>query len=218
MEAAGFTLLGCFQPKPADDVPMLRDGRDPQAVYVVGSAGPAMWRAFEPWYREHLYADPLDAWTTMTLSEIANTLSLDVCYPFSGPPYLPFQRWAARAAPMWPSPLGVYVHETHGLWHGLRGALLSANPPDSCAGPLDAPSPCDSCETQPCLHSCPVSAFDGVRYDAGTCASHIASDAGSACRNGGCLARHACPLNAAERYPTAQYRFHMDAFAASRMY
>ena len=44
-------------------------------------------------------------------------------YPFGGPPLLPFQRWAARAEPISPSPLGLFIHPRFGLWHSYRGAL-----------------------------------------------------------------------------------------------
>ena len=40
--------------------------------------------------------------------------------------------------------------------------------------------------------------------------------AGRACREGGCLARHACPVGAAAAHAPAQAAFHMAAFLAAR--
>jgi hypothetical protein len=131
-------------------------------------------------------------------------------FPFQRP-YLPFQRWAMRAAACHPSPLGLLIHPDYGLWHGYRGALLFAAalelpPPDRRA------SPCDNCADRPCLAACPVGAFDAAAYDIPGCTRHLARAPEPDCMHIGCLARHACPVGRDYRYAPAQARFHMLAF------
>ena len=61
-------------------------------------------------------------------------------FPFGGPPWLPFIRWAQRAGPVYPSPIGPLVHPDFGLWHAYRGAIafrerLALPPRDNRASP-----------------------------------------------------------------------------------
>lgn len=211
---AGFELLGGFVADETDGVGNLSDGRAARSVLMVGSVGPAMWAAFEPHRAEMRSDQPLDEWTATTLRPIAVRLGADVRFPFEGPPWLPFQRWASRAGPLSPSPLGLFIHPQHGLWFGLRAALLFAQTLDLPA-PAIAPSPCDTCAGQPCLSACPVSAFDGQRYDAVACRSHLERNPDGPCMSRGCLARHACPAGPQARQEPAQARFHMSAFVGS---
>jgi epoxyqueuosine reductase QueG len=157
--------------------------------------------------------DPMDRWTKTRLEPLATELGFAALFPFDKPP-LPFQRWAVRAAALFPSPLGLLIDPAHGLWHALRGAFLS---PDDIALPEreDSVSPCDTCMDKPCLSACPVRAFSGSGLNVGHCAAHISSGAGSACMEGGCRARDACPIGRVSRYGDEQVRFHMDAYRRS---
>ena len=134
-------------------------------------------------------------------------------YPFDGPPYWPFQRWAMRAEPVRPSPLGILIHPRHGLWHAYRAALAFAEeiplPPRE-----DAPDLCGECADKPCLAACPVGAFGAAGYDVGACLEHLRSAAGRDCMTAGCRARRACPVGQQHAYPPAQAAFHMAAFRA----
>ena len=131
--------------------------------------------------------------------------------PSDGPPYQPFQQWAMRAEPVFPSPLGILIHPDYGLWHGYRGALLFE---DRVVLPatVGASSPCDACPGRPCLSACPVSAFDGTAYDVPVCRAHLRSGQGEACLGGSCLARRACPVGVEYVYGESHARFHMAAF------
>ena len=159
--------------------------------------------------------------TRVRILEVAEALGARPLFPFGGPPYQPFLRWARRAEPVAPSPLGLLVHPRHGLWHSYRGALAFAD--DLALPPREAaPHPCESCSDRPCLSACPVGAFapplaDGLpRYDLQGCAAHLRVPAGAACRQGGCLARRACPVAPQLAYEAAQASFHMAAFLAAR--
>jgi hypothetical protein len=113
---SGLMLRGGFRPAPDDVAPEGVGTR-----LLVGNAGPALWQEFEQQRPEG--PDPLDRWTAATIGPIALRFGASALYPFEGPPYWPFQRWAMRAEPVRPSPLGILIHPRHGLWHAYRAAL-----------------------------------------------------------------------------------------------
>lgn len=158
--------------------------------------------------------NPLDRWSRRITDVIAAAVDAMPLYPFSGPPWLPFQRWAQRADRVFVSPLGILIHPDWGLWHSYRGALAFRERLD-LEPTAPRASPCESCADRPCLTHCPVSAFSTDGYDAAGCRSHLSSSAGSACMTRGCLARGACPIGIAHRYEPQQAAFHMRAFRGS---
>ena len=205
---AGLTPRGAFHPQADDAVPPLQAGVPARTVVVAGNAGREMWRAYEA--ARAVDALTLDAWSVRVLDALAGHWGARAVYPFQRP-YLPFQRWAARAECCHLSPLGLTLHPDYGLWHGYRGALLFA---DALAlhAPRERPSPCASCTERPCLTACPAEAFDAIRYDVPACVRHLEQHPGGDCMQRGCLARHACPVGGAYRYIAAQAQFHMQAF------
>jgi len=212
VEAAGLTLRGGFHPNQADGVPATDAGQVARTLVMLGNAGPAMWRAFS---RERdPETDLLDDWSADVIGKLAGDLGATACYPFDKPP-LPFQRWAQRAEPCQPSPLGIFIHPNYGLWHGYRGALIFA---EQIALPVavEAEHPCETCADQPCLSTCPVAAFSPGNYDVPACARHLAAPEGKDCLEEGCRARRACPVGQAFRYQPAQAHFHMRAFLRAR--
>jgi len=148
---------------------------------------------------------------TPNIDAIAADVGADAAYPFAGPPYYPFQRWAMKADTVFASPIGPLIHPTYGMWHAYRGALLfteTINLPDVPS----TSSPCDTCIDKPCLSTCPVAAFSADGYDVPTCRTHIGSDEGFDCLENGCLARRACPIGQDYIYEPAQAAFHMMHF------
>lgn len=208
---SGFRLRGAFAVDPGDGVPDFDDGREVATVVLIGNAGPDMWRSFSTQRADG--CQTLDSWSKSVLDPIADSFGARVFYPFERP-YMPFQRWAKRAEPVFASPLKILIHPVYGLWHGYRAAFALAQ---SCE--LDAraelSSPCESCLEKPCLTSCPVSAFVNDYYAVARCVDHVASPHGSACLQNGCLARRACPCGHAYVYEPPQARFHMQAFLAA---
>jgi len=216
IESAGLVLRGAFHPGPDDSVPALGDGRKAATLALVGNAGPGMWEAFARSPERADGADhALDRWTRRVLGEAARALGATALFPFGGPPYLPFQRWAMRAEAVAPSPIGPLIHPEYGLWHAYRGALAFAETIALPPRPALA-SPCESCAEKPCLSTCPVGAFSAQGYDVAACAAHIETAAGADCMDLGCRARRACPVGRAHVYGPAQARFHMEAFRANR--
>lgn len=202
-----FTPLGWFEPTHEDHLPL-----PAKFVILIGNAGPDMFRRFMQ--ERNTAKSSLDAWTRKKVDALARDLDASAAYPFDAPP-LPFLSWARKAGAGHMSPLGLNIHQTFGLWHAYRAALLFPVAFDLPAVSGGA-HPCESCADKPCLSACPVSAFDGTSYDVATCGKHILSDAGKACMSGGCKARLACPVGKAFTYHPAQLKFHMRAFQAAR--
>lgn len=213
--AVGLTPRGGFHPGADDGVPALPGGRPAATLVLAGNVGPAMWQVFISQRRAADEPDSLDRWTRRVLEPLAETIGGHALFPFGGPPYLPFQRWAQRAEPVHPSPIGPLIHPDHGLWHAYRGALAFAGhielPPRE-----QRPSPCETCAEKPCLSTCPVGALTPEGYDVAACAGHIASPAGADCMAQSCRARRACPVGRDQTYGPEQSRFHMDAFLRAR--
>ena len=212
LEPHGLVLRGGFIFDATCQAPERADGSRPQSVVLIGHFGSSIWPHFAAWHRVHREAsDPLDSWSKHVINSVAAGLGASAVFP-SDRPYLPFQQWAMRAEGLQPSPLGMLIHPQYGLWQAFRGALLFDErlvfPP---LGGLGG-HPCDTCRDKPCLHTCPVEAFDGRGYALGRCRDHLASPAGQPCMDGGCLARLACPVGRDYGYVSEQQRFHMAAF------
>jgi hypothetical protein len=218
----GLHLRGSWRPDPeADQLPLLPGGGSAGVVWMVGVVGSDHWSDFSasPFFTDGL-PDPLDRWSQAIGDELALRWGGVALYPFSGPPYWPFQQWATRAEPLQNSPLMLRIHPSYGLWHAYRFALAlpgsplvnlvaTAAPPSSGLGSL-----CLQCDGQPCLQACPVSAFDGTSYRVDDCLGWLQQLGGEPCMQQGCLARRACPVGAAYRYPSDVAAFHMTAFAS----
>ncbi len=205
---AAFAPLGWFEPRADDRVP-----NDAAFVILIGNAGPDMFRRFA---RERDPAhDAMDDWTRDAVTRLARDLDAKPVYPFDMDPPYPFLTWARRGGAGHVSPLGLNIHPTYGLWHAYRAALLFPVAFDLPA-PNPGTHPCQSCADKPCLSACPVSAFDGSRYNVEACADHVRVPQGSDCISRGCLARHACPVGQGYAYAPAQAQFHMRAFLAAR--
>jgi hypothetical protein len=193
-------------------------------VILLGFTGSDQWRAFQdPREARDGLPHPLDRWSQRTIGALASELGAAAFYPSgSPPPPLPFQRLARRCEPVHPSPIGLLIHETYGLWHAYRGGLclhdripLPPSPTSSSQTLPQQESPCERCPDRPCLSTCPVRAFKNGSLDVDACVSHVLSTAGADCRNNGCLARRACPVGPQFRYTPRQARFHMNAYLRS---
>ncbi len=208
----GLILRGGFAFEAEENPPAAASGKPARSVALVGHAGAAQWPHFSKWLcrRDGQPENPLDTWSREVIGSVARQFAARAVFP-SDRPYLPFQQWAARAERLKPSPLGILIHPEYGLWHAWRGALLF----DEIIGfePVGATAhPCDDCVEKPCLSACPVSAFSGNGYEVATCTRHVRGASGRNCREGGCLARKACPVGKSYQYASEVQAFHMAAF------
>ncbi|WP_425037382.1 ferredoxin [Primorskyibacter sp. S187A] len=185
---------------------MQDDGRS----HVLVGTGAAFWPLFTASleYQDGA-SDALDRWSQRIMPMIAEqTGAQGVVYPFGGPPYAPFIRWAFESGETFPSPVGMLVHARAGFWISFRGALVFDREIDAAA----LASPCPTCAA-PCTTACPVGALAPDQdYDVPRCKAHVASDAGRDCREGGCLVRRVCPVGQRFGRDPEQTAFHMRAF------
>jgi hypothetical protein len=209
IERAGLVPRGAFKLEDGERTGALADTR---TIVLAGMVGREGWKTFaaSPEAGDG-FADPLDRWSRRLIEALAHELGGRALFPFGGPPFLPFQRWAQRAEPVHSSPIGLLIHPYYGLWHAYRGAI---GLPEELAVPESppVPSPCESCTGRWCLKSCPVGAFSNTGYDVAACAGHLRSAAGGDCMDVGCRARRACPVGADHAYGPEQASFLMRAF------
>ncbi len=208
--AGGLAVVGAFHTQAGDGAP-----EGVGTICLLGARHDRMWNVFScsPEVSDGR-PDPLDRWSRRVIGTLAADLDAVALFPFGEPPYQPFQRWAARGEGAVASPVAMQVTPARGLWASYRGALGFREPIALAGG--DAADPCPACPA-PCLTACPVDAFAGGAYDVPRCVAHITSPAGAACREGGCLVRHACPAGRDATPPAEQCRFHMDAFIRARL-
>lgn len=213
LDAQGLLLRGGFVPLANDSVPSLSDGSTAHWLALIGVAGSAFWPRFaaSPQYSDGA-AHPLDRWSRAIGDALAQAVGGLALYPFGGPPYHPFQRWAERAEGLHASPLGLRLHPRFGLWHSYRLALALPQSLDEPTPALDTTDLCAQCSDQPCLHACPVDAFTGTEYRVDVCAAHLGATPEPRCAGIGCLARHACPVGQQYAQRPEHAHFLMNAF------
>lgn len=216
LQPLGLHALGVCPAEPSDRLPMLAGGRLAKSIVLVGNIGSSIWSVFKASAEFHdARPDPLDRWSRRVGGAIASRLGGHAVYPFEGPPYWPFQTWAARGGETSVSPLAVLIHPRFGLWHAFRFALVFEQPCQPARVGVAAESPCLGCTAQPCLAACPVGAFGDHAYKLDACMAHL-HRADAACPSQGCLARRACPVGTQFTYTPEHLRFHMKAFMAAR--
>lgn len=185
----------------------LQDGLPPRfrAVALLSPDEPGFWPLFAASPEAGDGArHPLDRWSRRVIGGLACALGTKAVFPFTGPPWRPFTAWARRSGRAWPSPVGLLVHDTSGLWISFRGGVLLEEAPPSAPGR----NPCETCAGKPCLTACPVGALGPLAYDVALCHAYL--DSAPDCRQG-CHVRRACPVGAGRRAPE-QSEFHMRAF------
>jgi hypothetical protein len=213
----GLRLRGGFATNSAVDADLLRVAAWARTLILVGNVGPELWDRSGAQIAARGDPDPLDRWTRDVIGPIASSVDGLALFPFDGPPYWPFQRWAERAEGVRQSPIGIQIHPEFGLWHAYRAAILLRDAVDLPR--QERAHPCDTCVERPCLTHCPVNAFSSAGYDVDRCVAHVVAvqnESGS-CREVGCLARLSCPVGTAWHYHPEQVRFHMRAFVKARM-
>ncbi|MCC6007089.1 MAG: ferredoxin [Rhodobacteraceae bacterium] len=202
-------VFGAFHPGSALDLPPRT-----QTLVLLGPTGPGFWPHVRgsPEFADG-QPDPMDRWSRRVIGRMACALGAKALFPFGGPPYLPFLRWAVESGQAWMSPVGLLVHERAGLFASLRGAIALRERIDLPA--RKASSPCETCDGRPCLNACPVGALGADGYDVPRCRDWLAQPAGAACSDLGCAVRRACPVSARYGREPAQSAFHMRAFTGA---
>ncbi|MBO6604153.1 MAG: ferredoxin [Roseicyclus sp.] len=198
-------IFGAFHPGPGDDAPA-----GTETLVLLGPREPGFWAhvTAEPEFIDRK-PDPMDRWSRRVIGRLACDLGAKARFPFGGPPFAPFIRWATRTGRAWTSPVSILVHDVAGLMVSYRGALALKERialPEPPAAP-----PCETCH-KPCLTACPVSALTPQGYDTIVCHAYLDTVPGEACLSAGCAVRRACPLSQSYGRQPAQSAFHMRSF------
>ncbi|MBD3677191.1 MAG: ferredoxin [Rhodobacteraceae bacterium] len=198
-------VFGALHPGPEDHAPA-----GTGTLVLLGPHEPGFWAhvTAEPEFHDGA-PDPVDRWSGRVIGALALALGAESLFPFGGPPYHPFIRWALGSGQCWQSPVSLLVHDRAGLMVSYRGALAFKERFDL---PSPAPNPCNTCVDRPCLSACPVGALGTEGYDLDVCHAFLDTADGSDCLSNGCAVRRACPVSQAYgRLPT-QSAHHMKAF------
>jgi hypothetical protein len=203
----GLMVMGAFHPEP--------DEAMTQGAGTVVMIGPSQtfWSQFKA-APEFGQPDQIDRWSARVIGQMAHDLGGSAVFPFGGPPYAPFLRWAKVTGRAWDSPVGMLVHDTTGLMVSYRGALLFGDRLGLPAPP--AKSPCETCEDRPCLSTCPVGALGADGYDVASCHGFLDCDEGQDCMTRGCRVRRICPASLGAARNEEQSAHHMRAFRGNR--
>ncbi|KAF0116283.1 MAG: Uncharacterized protein FD150_453 [Rhodobacteraceae bacterium] len=189
--------------------------RPGEAGFPAGARTMLMLGPKEPGFWAHLQTqpewdgpDPVDRWSRRVIGRIACDLGAKALFPFGGPPYHPFYKWALRTGRVWDSPVRLLVHAGQGLMVSFRGALALKEVVEM---PPPGTRPCDACPA-PCLTACPAAALTGERYDVPACHAFLDLPEGADCLSGGCLVRRACPVSQSYARLPEQSAYHMGQF------
>ena len=202
-------VLGGFASGPEDGLPP-----GTKTLLLLGPHEPGFWphlTAQPEWdnFQHGGGADPVDRWSRRVIGTMACDLGGKALFPFGGPPWHPFYKWALRSGRCWDSPVRLLVHDAAGLFVSFRGALALK---EAIALPPTPPRPCDICADKPCLTACPVGALQGDGYDLPICHSYLDTDNGKDCMTNGCAVRRTCPLSLGYARMPEQSAYHMGQF------
>jgi epoxyqueuosine reductase len=206
--AQQLVVLGGFAAEPDDELP-----RGTKTLLLLGPMEPGFWPHLQaqPEWGDYLQgvADPVDRWSRRVIGRMACNLGAKALFPFGGPPWHPFYKWALKTGRCWDSPVRLLVHDAAGLFVSFRGALALKQ---AVASPPAPQRPCDTCVAKPCLTACPVGALTSAGYNLPSCHAYLDTKTGQACLTGGCAVRRACPVSLGYARMPEQSAYHMGQF------
>lgn len=175
-------------------------------IILIGNGGRALWDAIPE--AQWQQPDPIDRYSREAALRFARQVltpnDYQLLYPGDSP--VPLQQLGALAGWHTPSPMGIGINPTWGLWYAYRAVLITDAPLEEMRYPTPLP-PCDDCTDKPCLSACPASALrTSAAIDMARCAGYrLAPESDCADR---CLARLGCPVSIERRYTLDQVRYH----------
>jgi len=178
---------------------------DYASLLLFGHGGNRLWGALNA--HGMAGADPVDDYSAACavrfVREYLDDCPYRILYPGSMP--IPLQQLGSLAGWHHSSPLGIGVSATWGPWFGYRAALLVQPELPVMTDPVTQ-SPCEQCQSKPCVSVCPAGALSaGGPPDVDACVGHRLGQ-GSTCALQ-CLARLACPVGTQHRYGDEQVRY-----------
>lgn len=193
----------------AEDIPL----HDYTGLVLIGHGGRRLWQALTAFGMQT--ADPVDHFsrvmTRRFIDEFLGAPPVLMLYPTGY--HIPLQKLGALAGWHHPSPLGLGINETYGVWFAYRTAFLTTLPLPPIQNPATT-SPCDTCQDQPCVSACPAQAVQGIgQFQVANCID-FRLQTQSVCQDR-CLSRLACPVAPEHRYDLAQLTYHYNRSLAT---
>jgi hypothetical protein len=195
-------ILGGFHAEEDEALPV-----GTKTLLLIGPKEPGFWPHLTAQPEWDGAPDPVDRWSRRVIGGMACDLGGKALFPFGGPPYHPFYKWALRTGRVWDSPVRLLVHAGQGLMVSFRGALALK---ERIAVPPPSAKPCEGCAA-PCLAACPAGALGETGYDVPACHAYLAAGDRD-CMKAGCLVRRACPVTQAYARMPEQSAYHMRQF------
>ena len=197
----------------AEDIPL----HDYSSLVLIGHGGRQMWQALTAFGMKT--AHPVDHFSLVMaqrfIDEFLDAPSTLMLYPTGY--NIPLQQLGALVGWHHPSPLGLGINETYGVWFAYRAAFLTTLPLPSIKNPMTT-TPCGTCRDKPCVSACPAHAVQGVNHFKVTACIDFRLQAQSTCQDR-CLSRLACPVTPEHRYNMDQLNYHYKhSFAAIQQY
>ncbi len=177
-----------------------------EKLVLLGMGGSGLWKRIrqENYPETELFDSASEKAVLEVCSRFWGGAKPRLLYPGSAPiPLQKLGRWAGWASP---SPLGMDISPRYGPWFAYRAAFL-VDAPLEYTRTFTVNSPCDHCESKPCIQACPVGAVardQTIAMD--LCLPQRLADpqgCGVICRS-----RLACPVGEKWRYPKEQIRYH----------
>jgi epoxyqueuosine reductase len=170
---------------------------------IIGNGGRDLWEHLTHPLNEMLH--PIDNFSIETMKKLEDNIQIIFPHPQWN---IPLQRIARFLNISRPSLLGLDINKDFGLWFAFRGAFLTKIK----IGEMkyeNFNSPCETCETKPCISACPSKAIatKGESFKLNLCADHRLKIASSCADR--CLARIACPYQEQHQYKIQQIQYHM---------
>lgn len=203
-------------------------------LILIGHGGRLMWEKLNESVIESEH--PVDDFSKFHVQGFfAKRLAIDdfeLVFPTPNENNIPIGLQALGEMAGWhhPSPFGVGINQQWGSWFAYRvvvlvksdyqtsvifkGAISKADVSQTVAPEAfdpktaisEAQSPCQSCETKPCIQNCPASALEDKKLNLKRCVSYR-MQARSKCKDR-CLARMSCPVAAPHQYELEQIQYH----------
>lgn len=177
-----------------------------KTLVLIGHGGKRLWEAMQPSDWEE--PDPIDNYSQLKAEQFieANLGQWENELLFPSDKLIPLQQIGSFVGWSHPSPLGLGINPQFGVWFAYRAAFVTtAVLPKITADYL--PSPCDRCDTKPCIRRCPGSAtHPKAPFNIEACAAHRLK-ARSSCKDR-CLSRMACPFFPEHKYTLEQIQYH----------
>ena len=177
-----------------------------EKLVLLGMGGPGLWDRIrqENCPETELFDSASEKAVLEVCSRFWGGAKPRLLYPGSAPiPLQKLGRWAGWASP---SPIGIDISPRYGPWFAYRAAFLVDAPLDYTKT-FAANSPCNDCESKPCIQACPAGAVTRDQTIAmDRCLPQRLVDpqgCGVSCRS-----RLACPVGEKWRYPKEQIRYH----------